>query len=190
MALKTYNKTADEIENEGGGVQTPGWYKAIVEDAGPAPKKPLEDMRFVFQVTEGAYTGAKVMQFIANPEFGADEEASKKLNARLLSFASRLGVWDGVSPDPDPQWDECIGNDVVIHVELNQYTDKTTKQLVTKHSLAYIGVYPPDHPKIPAEVRKALDLPPARKVEAAKPGAKAPARSAPPAKRREDISDL
>lgn len=160
MKLNTGGRTAEEMENEGQ-LRAAGFFKAIVEDAGPDPKKPETAMRYVFCVTEGAYKGAKVTQWIDFPSTAQDEAAENRLTSRFGAFAQRLGLCDGVSADPEIDWDECISNDVVIEVEYREYKDREGK-LKTGYQLAYIGVYPLDHVKIPAKVREELRLPAAK----------------------------
>ncbi len=185
MKLNTHGMKKEEAES-GGGLNVAGWFRAVVDEAGPSEKHPDSEMLFRFKVATGPHKGSMVSQYLPLPESIADASKAATAGKRLLAFASRLGVWDGVTEDPDVDWDECIGNEVVIQTERNEYKDKEGLLKVT-YRLTYIGVYPIDHEKIPADQRAGLGLLPISMKDGA---AHAPMKKAAGKKKGTDISDL
>lgn len=155
-----------------------GWYRGVVDDhlddrnndgqymlvcrvegAGydPAAKRPI-----------AGFDGKKTKYFFSDPRT-VDADKQKKALDRVQMLASRLNLVrddqlgkPGVAID----FDQAVGTAIVFQIEVNTWDEKDELgQVVGKkstHRIAYAGIYPPDHEKIPADVREALKLPPAR----------------------------
>lgn len=152
-----FGGTIDELER-GGKCTAPGWYSAVVEDVA---RKNDEKIDLVFQVAAGPWKGSCVWESLYLPGYSNDPKKEKNGLKKLGMAAQRLGLWDGQSRPMRANWVEAIGKPVVIEVARRSYTDASgaDKEIV---GLTFAGIYPPDHPKIPDEVRKRLGLPPAR----------------------------
>jgi hypothetical protein len=151
--------TLDEEESSGG-VKEPGYYKVILDDV--KESEHLEGaLDFYFKVTVGAYKGSVVRDTLNDPNYAKNENASAVSARRLRLYAGRLGLWDGKPGDAiNVNWPDAIGREYVVHVVADTY--KKDDQTRTSYKPDFAGVFPPDHPKIPAAVRTALALPPAR----------------------------
>lgn len=189
-------KTEDEIESAGR--LSPGWYRAQVHDHYENSQKPGQCV-LVFQIQEGDHAGFKSDYRFEDPSYETDPAKQKRAMQRVMMLASRLGLINkqqvgkaGVSID----FDAAIGKDMVIQVTSRNSKDQFGNPVIYVN-IAYEGVFPPDHPKIPADVRTALGLPPARAGaadaapaagNAVRNGAAAAAR--PAARVADDFSDL
>ena len=151
----------------GGKCTAPGWYKVVVEHVKRNDRYGSFDFEFI--VTEGVHKGEKIYQSVWLPG-GNDPDKDKKAIDRLGIWAERLGIWDG-KPTGKIRlaFAEAIGRSVVVKLQSRKSTNKETGEEKEYFDLGWEGVYPPDHPKIPDEVRARLRLPPARQEKPATP---------------------
>lgn len=149
----------------GGGVNQPGWYRARVDRCGQDQN--TGNLFFQFIVTEGPYQGSRITEYLNNPATQGSDAAQQTATNRMGGWFQRLGLWDGKKPAPR-KWhpEAAIGRDVVLHLANENYIDKKGNE-VNKVRVSFMGVFPPDHPKIPDDQRKKLKLPAARAVDAA-----------------------
>lgn len=153
----------EEDLEKGGMLKQPGWYQAVVTDISE-DSKTAGVVVFTFEVTHGPHKGSKVFDRLWPPDLAEDADKAEKSRRRAGLYASRLGLLEGRAGEARKiDWEEALDREVVLQVEVNRYKDKETDQWVTNGvKLDYAGVYPPDHPKIPDDIRKALGLPKAR----------------------------
>lgn len=153
----------------------PGWYRAKVEDATQNDKTGAEVI--VCQVMGGRFDGCKADIQLQDPEQVTDVKKAERAISRIQVIATRLGLVSKEmlgNDDVDINFNDAIGKEVVIECEAREYTkDNGTKSSFT--GIAYTGIYPLDHEKIPDQVRKDLGLPPARKSTKSQSGGFSPA---------------
>lgn len=174
------NKTLDELDH--GGRAPDGYHRAklvsLTDD---------EDgnKRLTFEVVSAKAKGAKQTEKLSNPIL-LDGDKAPKAAARNKTIATRLGLVtaDMIGrKDALIRWDSAVGREYVIKVETRKMPVRADGGGGGEFTgLAYAGIFPLDHPDIPAAVRVELQLP------AAKP--KHQAASAAPAASAVDIDKL
>src|SRR5262249_59305060 len=121
---------------------------------------------FEYKVLEGKYRGAKIFDRINDPTLATKDNAADMILRRVKLLGSRLGLLkaDACGHQKELDFEDAIGQKVVVHVERRKYQDAqgNDKEIT---SVKFDGIYPLDHEKIPEVVRKELQLPPARKKE-------------------------
>ncbi len=158
-----FDRPANEVE-AGGLLTTPGWYVAQVEDV--APSEHIEGaLVFKFKVAKGPHKGSVISETLFDPDQAEDTEKAERMKNRVQAFASRLALWSGETGRSTVRWLDAIGKTVVIEVTSQTWKDKLSGEAKSKVGMSFLGIFPPDHPKIPDQHRKALGLPPARKEE-------------------------
>lgn len=160
LELDFEGRGADQMGG-GGKCTTPGWYKVVVEHVKRNDRYGSFDFEFV--ITEGVYKGGKIYQSLQLPGLDNDPDKEKKKVERLGIWAERLGVWDG-KPTGKIRlaFAEAIGRNVVVKIQHRKVANNDTGEEKDYYDLGWENVYPPDHPKIPDDVRQKLRLPPAR----------------------------
>lgn len=144
-----------------------------------------------------AFTGKKLLYRFRSPghaEYAGDAKKQRTAQNRIQMLASRLGLFgdDALGKaNVAVDFDQTIGKAAVVQVAERKGDTATFTEI------SYSGVFPPDHPKIPKEVRAALSLPPAREDKGAAAASKtAPSSNGtthaavPPAAVKDDFSDL
>lgn len=159
-------QTVEQVENMD---RVPaGWYRATCDDHFEDTKGEGGEYVLEFSVQAGAYAGKKLFYRFRDPasitgdskKGKTEAERQKIAKARIGMLAARFGL---VSPDqlgkPGARidFDKTVGREMVLQV-----TDQPTEGGGTFTGVAYAGVFPLDHEKIPDKVRKELSLPPAR----------------------------
>lgn len=151
--------SGEEIEH-GGRCNAPGWYLCTVHDI--ERNSDSTHVRITYKIAAGAWKGGMLHDNVWMPGSGLDPDKEEQTRKRFALIASRLGLWDGEKTSKlRVNFAEAIGRPCVLEVIKRSWTNqKGEKQDGVQP--AYTGIYPPDHPKIPLEVRKSLNLPPAR----------------------------
>lgn len=171
----------DEKKTESGGRIPGGWYKADISDA--FADSDNDAIKIEFKLTHGPYASRTVSDSLWDPKASKDEDSAQKAADRMRLITKRIGARDECSGKVN--FLKAIGRPVVIHLEpkkepecqtCGQKPEKGSKKrkcpacggpITWKEvpdsfcNIVFDGVYPPDHAKIPAEVRKQLGLPPA-----------------------------
>lgn len=125
---------------EGGTPNRPGWYRTVVHDVGPDPKKP-EVILLTFKVVEGPFRGGLIYDRVYDPAYAEDTEKAATTKKRQALVAKRLGVWDGIDKKPHLDWLTAIDKEVVVHLTQNRNTGYV--------GVDFSGIYPLGHPQIP-----------------------------------------
>lgn len=155
-----------EAVEQGGALDVDGWYRAELERLELNEKQ--TSLMFRFRCTHGPFRGSVSTEFIDLPEWVANDEARDMVARKLACWLHRLGLWDGVKghkPDmsmPSP----ALGAPVVLHIKTRRWKDKKTGAEKSATGIDFAGVFPLDHPKVPADVRRTLELPAARVQDA------------------------
>lgn len=175
MTKFSVDLTDDSPEGVDTGGRVPaGWYRAFVHDV-------VDDVKsgktmIAFRITAGSQKDATVYERLSDPDLVESEKGKRVSLTRIKLFASRLGLIkaDAFGRQADGDFVDAIGTECVIQVVHRPYPDKTTGAPQVSVELDFAGIYPLDHAKIPADVRKALGLPPLPSplFDAAESGAK------------------
>jgi hypothetical protein len=146
-----------QIENAGR--VPPGWYRVSVTDHFEDTQKE-GTLVWEFTITGGAFDGKKLFFHPNLPScYPDDPDKAKKAADRLSS----LGLRFGLITDADKgkavgvDFDRTMGMDMVVKVNERKGTEGGIFW-----EIGYLDVYPPNHERIPKDVRAALQLPPAR----------------------------
>lgn len=152
-----------EAVEQGGVLDTDGWYRAELERLELNEKQ--TSLMFRFRVTDGPFKGCVSTEFIDLPEWVANDEARDTVTRKLGNWLHRIGLWDGIKGHkPDLSMPSAaVGTELVIHIKTRRWKDKKTGVDRQATGIDFAGVFPLDHPRIPADVRRALALPEARK---------------------------
>ncbi len=169
-----------DLENRG---RLPsGWYRATVTDAYPNQKE--GGSKIEYTISLGAYKGRQILDTLFDHTRSEDEKMAKDTLSRNLLVLKRLGCREENSQKCNLRL--AMGKDVVIHLEHKKMPwckncnespvraagDRSRKcpgcggqlkwveDTETFTNITFDGVYPITHPKIPAEVRAELQLPP------------------------------
>lgn len=145
-----------ESVSVGAKFSVPGYYKCKVTDVGEVVENPTK-CRVEYTVTEGEHTGQVLSQVLDNP---ADSSNADMAERKLKIVTGRLGVWDGETIPFEPDMDELIDKECVIHWEEQRYNDKRTGEPRVTCNVAFAGVYSIEgHSDIPPEVATELGIP-------------------------------
>lgn len=171
---------------EAGTVRQPGWYRAVVQDITEEAEKGYWE--FIYQVTDGAWTGSVIKDKVWKPESAADTEKAEMSLKRIKLILKRLGVWDGNAVSKKFSLADCIGRECWLKMSERFYQDKKTSSMVKTTDVEWAGVYGIDHEKVPVEVRNPGSAPntSARASSARKSATSAPAAPV----KKPDYSDL
>jgi hypothetical protein len=135
-----------------------GWYRAKLDKLWDDEKDGKTCLRF--QVTAGPFNGSFITWKLGNPELAGTIGKQIKAYERLKALGKRLGTIykDEQGRAALRDWQTALGGAYVIKVEEREYEkeDGGKGQAV---EMAYLGVYPLDHPEIPAAIRLKLGLP-------------------------------
>ena len=185
-----------------------GWYKCVLDDA--SENSQTGQFTFEWKVLAAAapanavYVGAVIFDNVGNPETADSDKAAEMTLRRVGLLGKRLGLIkpENMGQHFDLDFADAINTEAVVHVEHRSYKDRDGSQREID-SVKFDGVYPLNHPKIPADVRAALGLPalanaaPATTAAGEKPARQrretaARAANGPPATPRPpvDVSDL
>lgn len=160
--LDLTDQTAESIET-GNRVEA-GWKRLKIEDVYEDRQK--ETIKFKMKVTIGEDEGKALIESLTHPSQAQDSQGANFARQRRNLFAKRLGLippesYGGHAP---VNWLDAIGLEVVGRVahregeKTNPVTGKREKTGQTFVSLTFDGIYPFHHEKIPADVRKELQL--------------------------------
>jgi hypothetical protein len=184
----------NEDQMEAGDRLPVGWYKATLTDFYDDHNKEGSSV-FEWTVDGGVFDGQKTWDRCTDPASLDDPAKQKTALKRIKLLANRLGLVkkeDFGKPGVHVNFADAINAAMVLEVQEWSNKDNPSKKGT---SIAFDGVYPPDHEKIPADVRQRLGLPPARKKDESEGGAAGAA--APnatgnnsPKKPADDFSDL
>jgi hypothetical protein len=163
MSKFTIDLTDEKVANlDRGRNADPGWYRAVLEDV-------YDDSKSGKTVLEGSVTapaswkGQKLFDRVSDPSAATSDNAAAMMLRRIKLLAKRLGL---IRPEHenhqiDLDFMDAIGGELVVEYVHRRYRDEGGNWQ-TSAEVAFDGVYPLDHPKIPENARKALELPPAR----------------------------
>jgi len=172
----------DEAALENKGRLPSGYYQAEVMDCYP-DQKDQTGIKVIYKITAGPFAGREVPDTIWNYENSDTDDKKKHALNRMLLVLKRLGARDPQSTHINLRL--AIGKHVVIQLgRKKEPFCESCREVVTRAegdrsrtcptcggklkwvekddeyaNVQYEGVYPLDHPKIPDEVRVALDLP-------------------------------
>jgi hypothetical protein len=211
----------------------PGWYRARVVDIFPDTAE--NSTKIEYEIISGPWAGKTTNDFLNDPNAADSDENRKRAQQKILFVAHRLGceVLDPAGKVISINLTAGIGREVVIELQRKQMRIcescrvkceqprvrkcpecsgkiiKVDEDATGFANITWDGVYPPDHDKIPPQVRKDLNLPPSRMAVATDasmdkmlgrgtPAAKAPAQAPvigpsigmPPPVPQHDLSDL
>lgn len=157
----------------------PGYYLAEVTDHFEDQKSDYAGS-YRFEITlKGAtfFAGRKLNYNYSDPGQISDPKKADGAKARVRMLASRLGLVkaDDFGRAVPINFDDAIGAQLVVQVEARPSKDDLAKVYA---NIAYAGLFPLDHPDIPAEVRTAIGLPPAREKSASVAGVSAAPKAA------------
>jgi hypothetical protein len=169
--LDMTDQTAETVEREG--KLEADWYLCVLDDT-HEDKNGQQVFELVVKkglVTKARYADERHFERLNNPEYGKDEQAQRFLKKKANCWASRLGLLkqNAFGRVVNVEWEDCIGNAYVLKITHRQYADKDkltgqpTGAMQTAVECGF-NLFPPDHEKIPEEVRKGLELPPVRKA--------------------------
>lgn len=164
---------------ESGGKLKAGWYLAELSKEGDTDKGHKE---LKFTIATGPYAGKTAELTLWNPQFSDTPEKARNSANLAKSVAYRLGLITKeqikAEGNVSLEWEKALGKRYVIDVRIRHW--KSDKGEGDEPEIAKYppGVYPLDHPAIPADVRTALQIGPARALE---PGEKAGPATAPAA---------
>jgi hypothetical protein len=174
-----------------------GWYRAqCVDHYEDAKAEDGGQYVLEFDIQGGLYAGKKLFYRFKDPAIVDDEKGKKTARSRVSMLAARFGLitQDQLGKPGVPiDFDKSIGREVVLQV-----TEQKTQNGGTFIGLAYAGIYPLDHEKIPDNVRKDLNLP-ASRAKTAAPGASGAAggtaapganRVGTPTHKKDDFADI
>lgn len=155
---------------EAGGRAAEGYYKARGKSAKANQQNGAMDLEWV--ISEGPFAGVSVDKQLWNPKFSDTPEKSRQAMQHAKSIAKRCGLItdeQAKAPGMVPvDWEKIAGVERVIHVKKRTYAKRDgSAGEVTE--IAYMGIYPFDHPDIPDDFRKEHP-----EIGAARPGAKKP----------------
>lgn len=154
--------------DSGGRVQD-GWYRAKLGEVTDNQQDGSAELSFV--ITVGQFSGQKLEKKVWNPKFSNTPENAKKAAVEAKTILYRLGLCtkeDITNGKPmQKSFSEAVGREYVVQAKSRTYKGKDGSD---QHAIEVArfppGVYPLDHPNIPAEVRTALALGPARARDA------------------------
>lgn len=159
------DQTPESVEREG--KLESDWYVMAIDDAYLDAKSSEQVFEFTIKrgiVTKNRYAGDKHFERLKNPDLVV-EQAQNVNRKKNYCWASRLGVIPAAAygQEAEVEWEQAIGKEVVLKIKRREW-DKDGKSGVK--SECEFDIFPPDHEKIPADVRTALGLPPSRKAAA------------------------
>lgn len=137
---------------------------SVLEHSKPDPKDTKGKKRLIEYEAQpnGPHASRKVFERLSDPD-ALEGDAVNTATKKIKVHASRLGLLkpEHFGQQADLDFADAIGASVVLHVVPNEYTNNGG-ELVKASQLAFDGIYPRDHDKIPAAVRAALGLPPGK----------------------------
>jgi hypothetical protein len=163
MGKFTIDLAGDKVENlDRGRNADPGWYRAVLEDAYDDAKSGRTVLEWSV-MAPGTWKGQKLFDRVSDPSTASSDSAAAITLRRIKLLGKRLGL---IRPEHenhqiDLDFLDAIGGEFVVEYVHRRYQDEGGNWQ-TSAEVAFDGVYPLDHPKIPENVRKALELPPAR----------------------------
>jgi len=173
----------DEKDLENRGRMPSGYYKAECTDCYP-DQKDGKGVKVVYKITAGVFEGREITDTVYDPENSEDDDKRKSALQRMLIIFKRLGCRNDSSNKVNLR--AAIGKQVVLHMSKKREAycracdyvkpkgDKSRKcptcggdftwaEVEESYcNIEFDGVYPFDHPKIPANVRESLKLGPPR----------------------------
>lgn len=149
FSLDLSGKSFEEIDKPKFPVE--GWYKATVDDYATDNDTGAEVV--TFKISEGPFAGCTTKLFIYNPDYSDDREKATEHAARMLKRLGLMTDADMGKPDFTPDYAALVGKEFVLELKLK---DSGFANIAFNN-----GVYPLDHYRIPAKVRKEMGLPPA-----------------------------
>lgn len=149
---------------DSGGKLGKGWYLTKLTDHYEDSTKAGEYV-FEFTVAAGPFLGEKAWYRFDDPDT-VEEKHQKTAEKRINMLGCRFGQiksGDEGKSDVNLDFGAAIDREFVIQVEEWTKTDPVTKEVLKRGTqIAWAGIYPLDHEKIPDAVRAELKLPPAR----------------------------
>jgi hypothetical protein len=150
------------------------WYVGVLDDTHEDAKSGQQVFEFVVKKglkTKVKYAGERHFERLSAPDL-VEEKTEKFHRKKAICWASRLGLLkdDYFGRQVGIEWQDAIGNDYLLKIEHRKYPEKDrvtgqpTGAMAVQVSCGF-AVFPLDHEKIPDEVRKGLELPPARKTK-------------------------
>lgn len=184
---RTVNLAEDQsVESmDSGGKLSTGWYRTKLTDHYEDNTKPGQYV-FEFTVDAGPFRGEKAWYRFDDPDTVEEEDKRKTAEKRIKMLGCRFGQikpGDEGRSDVNLDFGAALDREFVIQIEEWKQTDPSTKEVTKRGTqIAWAGIYPLDHEKIPDNVRAELKLPPARaKGSDAAAGTTAAAPAPPPA---------
>lgn len=155
---------------ESGGRVQDGWYRAKLAKVEDNQQDGSAELTFA--VTAGNFTGQTVGKKVWNPKFSNTPENAQKAAVEAKTILYRLGLCskDDITngKQVSKSFAEAVGREYVIQAKSRTYKGKDGSDQATVEVARFPpGIYPLDHPNIPANVRTALALGAARARDAA-----------------------
>lgn len=148
FAIDMSGRNLDEIDKPRFPVE--GWYKAKVKDHETDNGTGAEVL--TFEISEGPFAGCTTKLFLYDPSLSDDPD---KTTEHVLRMWHRLGLVTGSdagNANFAPDYLTLIGKEFVVELKIREGKDFA--------NIAFNnGVYPLDHYRIPAKVRKEMNLP-------------------------------
>lgn len=177
----------DRDQIEAGDSVPVGWYRTSLDEHYEDANKEGQFV-FVFKALGGLYDGKKLFYRLQHPGYIDDQKKAQYARSRIGMLASRLGLIgddDLGKSNMGVDFDKAIGQEVVVRVVEQKGREEGARAFI---GIGYADVYPPDHPKIPKDVRALLQLPPAR--ESAGKGTTKTALPTGAGAKKDDFADL
>ena len=113
-------------------------------------KNPAQSLSFRIKAgTTAGQAGKEISLYL--PAGSDDPDKHINMIKRMMGVAKRLGVYTekmALAKEPIP-FENAVGKDAIIEVELHNYEDKQTGEQKTTHRISYMGVWSLDHPDAP-----------------------------------------
>lgn len=177
----------------GGMITVPGWYQVVVEDA-YTDRKNGDSEVIECVVTAGPFKGAKKSVWLKHVDAADDPVKAKN---RFSAMGSRLGLVDeaklaelkAAGQPASIDFAEAIGKECWLEM-----TKRKDQHGEDKVDASYIPLYPLDHERVPAEMRRSIGIevaekPPSETKRGGGGGGRKAAKTPPPATNG-DFSDL
>jgi hypothetical protein len=125
-----------------------------------------------FSILHGPCKDLSVTEKLQNSEFATDETKAKNIATKAKKWIGRLGAIskaDEGKADVEPDFIRCIESEYILQLETREFTnEKGEKKQFT--GCTYLGIWPLDHPDIPADVVAEVEAAAGKKLPAPRDG--------------------
>jgi hypothetical protein len=146
----------DDDQIERGGLPSPGWFGAVVEQVEEVFENNSVKFRFTL-TTPAEFAGKVVYDTLWDPSGAKDEEGEKKAEQRQLLYGKRLGLVppaDGPKAHRNFEIDYCNAEGKAVFLRLADRKDGSGFLQVE-----WGGIYAADDPRVPEKVRNGEPTP-------------------------------